>query len=83
MDFFCGVEDIAEEHLSKESHFLILEKDIRRYIHPESIFCQKRKKNRHIPPELIKNLAQYVLMTMPEDKKLVVARGQTFLTHKD
>lgn len=74
------VEEIEKESIKDGKYMFLLGADIRRFISPEAVVDKIKRKA--IVWREWDNVAQYIVMTLPEDRKLVVSKAQTFLTNK-
>lgn len=74
------VEEIEKESIKDGKYMFLLSADIRRFISPEAVVDKIKRKA--IVWREWDNVAQYIVMTLPQDRKLVVSKAQTFLTNK-
>jgi hypothetical protein len=84
MQIICEIEDMEEitgEDIKNGKFFFLLSTDIRKFISPESVVDVKKRKS--IPWREWDNVAQYIVLTLPDDRRLVVSNSQTFLTYKE
>lgn len=75
-------EEIEWEYLDRGKHVFLFNSDIRYFIDPHNCILWKQKST-YIPCRDFVNISQYILETLPANKKLVVSSRQTFITDKD
>lgn len=74
------LNQLTRKELKNDNYWLLLRTDIRKVISPYTV--AQEIKNNSICWEEYTNVAYYIVMTLPDDHKLAVSNGQTFIREK-